>query len=213
VHGGGAVELVTLDDVIWADAPARYEAGSPNVIGAVALGAACRILADLGIDRIAARERALSARLEQGLARLPSVRRLRLWNDPDIDRVGIATFNLDGYRHPLLAAILSAEYAIGVRHGCFCAHPLITRLLGVPDHHAARYHAELRGGRKPTLPGAVRASLGLGSTADDVDRLLGALRRIALAGPQAPYRHHPERDEYQPTESRPRPAPAATRDR
>ncbi len=44
LHGGGAIELVTLDDVVWADPPARHEAGSPNVIGAVALAAACRAL-------------------------------------------------------------------------------------------------------------------------------------------------------------------------
>jgi selenocysteine lyase/cysteine desulfurase len=198
VRGGGAVELVTLDDVIWAGAPDRYEAGSPNVIGAVALAAACRILSDLGMERIAARERALLARLVHGLAEIPTVRSLRLWNDPEIDRVGIATFNLDGYRHPLLAAILSAEYAIGVRHGCFCAHPLITRLLAVPDHQAARYHAELRAGRKPALPGAVRCSLGLDSTTDDIDRLLRALQRIAVGGPQTSYRYRADRDEYQP---------------
>ena len=44
LHGGGAIRLVTLDDVVWADAPDRYEAGSPNVIGVVALAAACRAL-------------------------------------------------------------------------------------------------------------------------------------------------------------------------
>ena len=63
LHGGGAIELVTLDDVEWADAPERYEAGSPNVVGAVALGAACRILGQLGMQRVEARERGLSVRL------------------------------------------------------------------------------------------------------------------------------------------------------
>ena len=62
--GGGAIELVTLDDVVWADAPERHEAGSPNVMGAVALGgglpAAC---AELGMETVAAHERALAARL------------------------------------------------------------------------------------------------------------------------------------------------------
>ena len=59
LHGGGAIELVTPDDVIWADAPQRHEAGSPNVVGAVALAAACRALLDLGMDAVAAHERAL----------------------------------------------------------------------------------------------------------------------------------------------------------
>ena len=67
LQGGGAIELVTLDDVIWADAPERHEAGSPNVVGVVALAAACRALLDLGMEAVAAHERALSARLWSAL--------------------------------------------------------------------------------------------------------------------------------------------------
>src|SRR6476646_4222231 len=73
LRGGGAIELVTLDDVVWADAPERYEAGSPNVVGAVALGAACRILGQVGMRRVEAHERGLSARLAAGLAGVPGV--------------------------------------------------------------------------------------------------------------------------------------------
>jgi selenocysteine lyase/cysteine desulfurase len=62
LQGGGAIELVTLDDVIWADAPERHEAGSPNVVGVVALAAACRALLDLGMETVAAHEGALSDR-------------------------------------------------------------------------------------------------------------------------------------------------------
>jgi selenocysteine lyase/cysteine desulfurase len=196
LHGGGAIELVTPDDVIWADAPARHEAGSPNVVGAVALAAACRALLDLGMETVAAHERGLSARLWSALPGIPGLRRLMLWPD-EVDRVGVATFNLDGYRHPLLAAILSAEHAIGVRHGCFCAHPLMTRLLGIPDGEVDRLVAELRAGRRPALPGAVRASIGLGTTPDDIDRLIDALREIAATGPRSRYLHVANLDEYQ----------------
>jgi Aminotransferase class-V len=121
---------------------------------------------------------------------------MTLWPD-DLDRVGVATFNLDGYRHPLLAAILSAEHAIGVRHGCFCAHPLMTRLLGIPDGEVDRLAAELRAGRRPALPGAVRASLGLGTTTHDIDRLIDALREIAATGARSRYLHLANLDEYQ----------------
>jgi selenocysteine lyase/cysteine desulfurase len=110
----------------------------------------------------------------------------------------VATFNLVGYRDPLLAAILSAEHAIGVRHGCFCAHPLMTHLLGVPDSESRRLHAELRAGRRPLLPGAVRASLGLGTTTEDVDRLVAALHEIARHGSRSEYVHVREHDEYRP---------------
>ena len=151
LRGGGAIKLVTLDDVIWADAPERHEAGSPNVVGVVALGAACRSLVALGMDAVAAHERALAARLRRGLRRrCPGSRRSRSGPADHVDRVGVATFNLAGYRHPLLAAILSAEHAIGVRHGCFCAHPLITHLLGIAGRGARA--AARRAARRPAGP-------------------------------------------------------------
>jgi selenocysteine lyase/cysteine desulfurase len=198
LQGGGAIELVTLDDVVWADAPDRHEAGSPNVVGAVALAAACRALLAIGMEAVATRERALATRLWSALSDVPGLRRLTLWPDA-VDRVGVATFNIESYRHPLLAAILSAEHAIGVRHGCFCAHPLITRLLGVSDAEVERLAAELRAGRRPALPGAVRASIGLGTTPRDIDRLTDALREIATTGPRSCYEHVADLDEYRPS--------------
>jgi len=108
---------------------------------------------------------------------VPGLQTLSLWPGAP-DRVGVATFNLDGHRDEHLATMLSAEYAIGVRHGCFCAHPLMTRLLSVPDATAERLHAELKAGGSPEMPGAVRASIGLGTTAADVDALVDALYEI-----------------------------------
>jgi selenocysteine lyase/cysteine desulfurase len=207
LRGGGAVKLVTLDDVIWADAPERHEAGSPDVIGAVALAAACRRLRELGMQTVAAHERSLAARLWDGLHAVPGLRTLRMWPGA-VDRVGVVTFTLDGYAHPLVAAILSAEHAIGVRHGCFCAHPLITRLLGISDAELARLRAELAAGSRPPLPGAVRASVGLGTTHADIDRITGALHELAASGPRWHYRHVPERDEYHPDTRRTAPRAA-----
>jgi selenocysteine lyase/cysteine desulfurase len=150
------------------------------------------------MQRVEAHERGLSARLAAGLARVPRLRRLALWDDPAVDRVGLATFELDGYRHPLLAAILSAEHAIGVRHGCFCAHPLLVHLLGVPEDDLHVLRAEVRSGRRPAMPGAVRASFGLGTTAQDVDRLVDALAAIAHSGPRWSYVRDGAHDEYRP---------------
>ena len=146
---------------------------------------------------VAAHELALAARLRRGLAGVPGLEPLALWPDA-VDRVGVVSFSLDGYRHPLLAAILSAEHAIGVRHGCFCAHPLIAHLLALPEPEMRRYARELRAGGTPELPGAVRASIGLGTTEHDVDRLVGALQAIARHGPAMRYEHVPEHDEYRP---------------
>ena len=198
LRGGGAVKLVTLDEVIWEDAPERHEAGSPDVVGVVALAAACRRLRELGMETVAEHERTLAARLWDGLRGVPGLRALQLWPDDRSERVGVATFTLAGYPHPLLAAILSAEHAIGVRHGCFCAHPLITRLLGVSEAELVRLRTELQAGRRPPLPGAVRASVGLGTTSGDIDRLVAALVELTGSGPRWHYRHVAEHDEYEP---------------
>jgi selenocysteine lyase/cysteine desulfurase len=95
------------------------------------------------------------------------------------ERVGVASFTLEGHTAPAPAARLGDEYAIAVRHGCFCAHPLITRLLGISEAESRRLHRELRSGREPELPGAVRASIGLGTTILDIDALITALDAIS----------------------------------
>jgi selenocysteine lyase/cysteine desulfurase len=173
--GGGAVREVRLGETEWAGAPARHEAGTPNVIGAVALAAACRTVAALGPDAVRAHEGALVRRLTEGLAALDGVRTLRLWPSigrDDSDRIGVVTFTVDGYPAALVAQYLSAEHGIGVRDGRFCAHPLL-----------ARFAAD-----GMTADGAgVRASLGLGSRAEDVDRLLAALASLRARGPAWAY--------------------------
>jgi hypothetical protein len=84
----------------------------------------------------------------------------------------------------------------------------MTRLLRVPDDESARLYAELRAGRRPALPGAVRASIGLGTTVADIDRLLAALNEVATTAPRVRYTYVPEHDEYQPADD-PRTRPAA----
>jgi hypothetical protein len=79
-------------------------------------------------------------------------------------------------------------------------------LLGISRREFARLRRELRAGRTPALPGAVRASVGLGTTREDVDRLSCALQELAVSGPRSRYRHVPEHDEYEPLD---RPAAAA----
>jgi selenocysteine lyase/cysteine desulfurase len=168
--GGGAVREVRLGETEWAGAPARHEAGTPNVIGAVALAAACRAVAALGPDAVRAHESALIRRLTEGLTAIDGMRTLRLWDD--LDRIGVVTFTVDGYPAALVAQYLSAEHGIGVRDGRFCAHPLL-----------ARFAAD-----GVTADGAgVRASLGLGSRAEDVDRLLAALASLRAHGPAWTY--------------------------
>ena len=206
LRGGGAVKLVTVDETLWAELPDRQEAGSPNVIGAVALGVACDTLAEAGMDRIAAEEGALLAYARETLAQIPEFEHYRVW-PAEHPRVGLLTFNLRGTPYDLLAAALSAEHGIGIRHGCFCAHPLMMRLLRVADAEMVRLLDEARAGHHERLPGAARMSLGLGSTRADIDAFADALRAIAADGPRWGYLVNEDTDEYEPDPD-PRPLPS-----
>ncbi|WP_220499493.1 aminotransferase class V-fold PLP-dependent enzyme [Microbispora sp. H10949] len=170
LRGGGAVRAVG-ETTEWSDDPeARHEAGTPNVLGAVALAAACDALAATGWTPLVREEERLLARLRAGLAAIPGVRELSLWG-PDHPRVGIVSFVVEGRPAREVAEILSAEHGIGVRDGKFCAHPFVRHLLG---------GAEDEGCADGTVS-AVRASIGIGTTEEHVDRLITALRDIAPA--------------------------------
>ena len=200
--GGGAVDLVDLDEVVWTDPPEREEAGSPNVIGAVALAAAIRELGRIGWDAIQAHEAALSTRLRRGLASVPGVR--LLGPSPEAASLAVAAFTVEGVHHALVAARLSAEYGIGVRHGCFCAHPYLIRLLDLPERDVLSYRDAVLRGDRSTMPGAVRASAGISTTDEELDRLLAAVADIAGgAPPPVEYVQDPATGDYWPVSTAP----------
>ncbi|MDP5185096.1 aminotransferase class V-fold PLP-dependent enzyme [Blastococcus sp. BMG 814] len=177
--GGGAVKAVSFDDVVWADGPDRDEAGSPNVLGAVALATAAEELRS-GWAGLLTHEQALVDALDAELSSVPGLRR---YGPASGDRLPVAAFNLDGVPHGLLAARLSAEYGIGVRSGCFCAHPYMARLLGLTEEEVNRFHQDARAGRRQ-VPGAVRASANRATSIDEVVALGDALRAIAATPEQ-----------------------------
>ncbi|RBO87328.1 aminotransferase class V-fold PLP-dependent enzyme [Nocardia puris] len=178
--GGGAVRNVTVDSAEWAPAPQRHEAGSPNVLGAAALAAACDTLAAIDPDDLIAHEHALADRLRDGLCAIPGVRTLRVFADSP-DTVGIVAFTVDGFAPGHVAAYLSAEHGIGVRDGRFCAHPLLSRL---------------------GLDAALRASIGLGTTTAHVDRLIDAIATLVRG--DATWTYAPTEGHWNPTpETRP----------
>jgi selenocysteine lyase/cysteine desulfurase len=186
--GGGAVDLVDLDEVIWTEPPEREEAGSPNVVGAVAFGTAMDELERIGWDAVRAHEAALCVQLYEGLQAINGVRVLGPPLDgahAGEDRLAVAPFTVDGMHHALVAARLSAEFGVGVRHGCFCAHPYLIRLLGVGRAGLDEARAAVRRGDRSGIPGAVRASCGLGTSSEDVDALVDAVGALA-AGLPAP---------------------------
>ena len=159
--GGGAVREVELEDVRWASAPARHEGDSPNVLGVAALARACQVIGALPEGSVEAHESALRRRLLSGLANVPGARVHRIWPDSS-SAIGVVAFSVRGYDPGHVAAYLSAEHAVGVRDGRFCAHPLAARL-GCPD-------------------GALRASFGLATTAADIDRLVTGVETLTRRG-------------------------------
>jgi selenocysteine lyase/cysteine desulfurase len=191
--GGGAVDLVGLDEVIWTAPPDREEAGSPNVVGAVALHAAIDALGHIGWERIVAHEVGLADRLVNGLRSIPGVHLLgpngsetaavQANGHLEVETLPVAAFTVDGMHHALVASRLSAEYGIAVRHGCFCAHPYVVRLLGLADNDVAAYRDEVLRGDHRHVPGAVRASAGLGTSGQDIDSLLAAVSQLAAGAP------------------------------
>jgi selenocysteine lyase/cysteine desulfurase len=200
--GGGAVDLVDLDEVLWTDPPDREEAGSPNVIGAVALHAAIDELGRIGWDAIRAHDDAMTTRLRSGLDRIAGVRLLGASARPG--GLPVATFTVQGVPHALVAARLSAEHGIGVRHGCFCAHPYLLRLLQLSPAEVADYQHAVRRGDRRAIPGAVRASAGISTTSGDIDRFLDAVGRIAGGEPPpVPYRQDPHTGDFWPDSDEP----------
>jgi selenocysteine lyase/cysteine desulfurase len=176
LRGGGAVDYVQVDEVLWTALPDRQEAGSPNVVGAVALGVACRTLQAAGLAALEFDERALRIRLEERLAKVPGLHLLRMW-PLGASRIGVVCWVHDKVPYATQAAVLSAEHGAGVRHGCLCAHPLVTTLLNV-DPITARALGAIKASGQGQIPGVVRASIGLGTTEADVDALVHAVEAV-----------------------------------
>lgn len=198
-RGGGTVDVVTLDEVYWAGAPDRDEAGSPNVVGAVAMAVAARTLMEVGMDAIAAHEEQLIAYALERLRRVPGI---HLYGETDparaAEKVGVIPFNVEGVSHFLAAAILGYEGGIGVRSGCFCAHPYVVHLLGLDEAQSARWRNQLLSGDKSEMPGMVRASFGCYNNTADVDRLVEMLQRIVRGDTRGDYVLDRHSGEYHP---------------
>jgi cysteine desulfurase / selenocysteine lyase len=181
MRGGGTIRFVSTDEVAWAAAPERDEAGTPNVVGAIALAAAIDALERTGMDAIAAHEATLTAHALRGLATIPG---LRVYGDRDpcgaAQRLGVIPFDIEGVPHDQVAAHLSAEHAIGVRNGCFCAHPYLAHLLQLDDAERRAVQRRLAADDHRDSPGLVRISFGAGNTLGDVDALIAALQAIVM---------------------------------
>ncbi|MGQ9547442.1 MAG: cysteine desulfurase [Roseiflexus sp.] len=151
--GGSMIKEVGLHESTYADVPARFEAGTPAIAEAIALGEAVDFLQQIGMDRIYAHEREL---LEYALERLTEVEGLRVYGPTTTEmRGGAVSFTLEGVHPHDVAAVLDSE-GIAVRAGHHCAQPL----------HA--YY---------DIPATTRASFYLYNVLEEIDRLVVALRK------------------------------------
>uniref|UniRef100_A0A7C4GFJ4 Aminotransferase class V-fold PLP-dependent enzyme n=1 Tax=candidate division WOR-3 bacterium TaxID=2052148 RepID=A0A7C4GFJ4_UNCW3 len=197
--GGGVVHLVTTEAAIWNDLPAREEAGTPAVAGAVALAAAARLLEKTGWDAIREHEENLARRLLARLLKLPGIAIYGCADETRVgDRLSVFAFNLAGLRHSLVATILACEGGIAVRCGMFCAHPYMLSLLGIEPAAARRLGAEMAAGDYRNLPGAVRASIGIYNNEADIDALGDWLETISAGRHSGRYRLVPATGGYVP---------------
>lgn len=163
-YGGGMVDSVTDDDVIYSEAPDLYEAGTPNYAGVVGMLEAIKILEDISFKHIEEHEQRLLRRALDGLLDLSEV---TFYGDNDniTDRIGILVFNLDGIDCGVVADQLAGRAGIAVRHAKFCAHPYVQRLL--KRSSTCAYN-------KAT--GMVRVSFGVYNNENDVDCLIKTIK-------------------------------------
>ncbi|MBW9145708.1 aminotransferase class V-fold PLP-dependent enzyme [Clostridium sp. CM028] len=173
--GGGTVDIVTHDFIKWDDSPQRHEAGSPNVIGSIALASAIKTLNKIGMDNVECIEKKLTA---YAILKMKNIPNLKIYCDTSkgVDRVSIIPFNICGIHHALVAKILSYEWGISVRSGCFCAQPYLAKLLNISNEFTLNLITN------PDLcrPGMVRISFGLYNTYSEIDTLAYALKKISL---------------------------------
>lgn len=172
--GGGAVKLVSHQFIAWDTPPHKEEAGTPNVMGVVALLAAIKTLSSIGMHVIDNYEQTLIHYAIAGLTSIPDIRLYCCAGNKE-DRLGIIAFDLPGIHHELLANILSHEAGIAVRNGLFCAHPYIEKLLGMTSQKLSY----IQKNPNAPCPGLVRMSLGLYNNSNEVDILIDLLHQIS----------------------------------
>jgi cysteine desulfurase / selenocysteine lyase len=149
--GGSMIRKVTKEGTSYADPPARFEAGTPAIAQAIGMAAAIRWLDGIGMEAVTGHERVIADRALERLAEVPG---LRLFGPPrSAERLGPLSFELEGVHAHDVAEILD-RHGVAVRAGHHCAQPLMERL---------------------GVAATARASIGVYTTPEEVDRLIAAL--------------------------------------
>ncbi|MDE4907159.1 aminotransferase class V-fold PLP-dependent enzyme [Methanogenium marinum] len=154
--GGGMVESVTGEGFTPESGYKKYEAGTPNISGGIALGVAADYLSGIGMDAVREYEETLTNRLIERLKKIPGVT-VYSPGRPE-DRIGVVSFNVEGFRPHGIAQELDENADIMVRSGYHCCQPLM-EYLGLKE-------------------GTVRASIGLYNTMHEIDLLIASIEEI-----------------------------------
>jgi cysteine desulfurase/selenocysteine lyase len=149
--GGGMIAEVRFEKTTYAEVPQRFEAGTPDIAGAIGLGAAIDYLTDLGLEGIARHEKELLAYGTELLSEIPGLRMIGTARE----KSGVLSFVLDEIHPHDIGTVLDQE-GIAIRAGHHCAQPLMERL---------------------GLPATARASLGVYNTRGDLERLAEGIRK------------------------------------
>jgi len=150
--GGDMISSVSFERTLYNVPPYKFEAGTPNIAGAVGLGAAIEYVEGVGLDRIGAHERDLVAYGTRALGGIPGLR----LTGTAAEKGGILSFVLDGVHPHDVGTILDRE-GVAIRTGHHCCQPLMARL---------------------GVPATSRASLALYNTREEIDVLAGALAKV-----------------------------------
>ena len=153
--GGDMIRTVAKDEITYNDGPMKFEAGTPNIVQMIGLGAAIDYLTDLGMENVAAHERMLR---DYARERLDGLNWLTVYGK-SAGKGAIFSFNLEGGAHPHDISTIVDRKGVAVRAGHHCAQPLMTHL---------------------GVPATCRASFGLYNTREEVDKRW--LRRWSFAG-------------------------------
>lgn len=153
-YGGDMVSIVTYQDAQWADIPARFEGGTPNIAGAIGLGAAVDFITSIGWNNLIEHEVRLTEKFFSELQKIEGVKII----GPEFgeSRIGVVSFVLEGIHTHDVAEILNRDQ-VCIRGGHHCAMPLM-QYLG--------------------LPGTNRVSVGIYNSLEDIDRLALALQKV-----------------------------------
>jgi selenocysteine lyase/cysteine desulfurase len=171
--GGSTFRLYTHQQIQWNPPPQKDEAGTPNLMGVVALSAAIRTLRSLNMHDVFQHEVFLYDYAVQGMQKIPDI---QFYCDPsNHDTISIIPFNLQGIPHQLMANILANEAGISVRNGFFCAHPYCERLLSLSPSDMEYYFEH----PNAPLPGMVRVSFGLYNTIHEINQFLRTLEKVS----------------------------------